>query len=244
MKKTRKEKWGWALGVAASFLLLFILLISSFDMAAYGSYDYYDKEYAKYHVLDDLKMEKKDARYVTEEMMAYLRGNRDDLVVNTTVDGREREFFNDREKAHMADVRTLFLWGIALRRLALILLFVIIATMIGLKMPMKKILPKAYKIFTGAFLGVTALLAVIISMDFAKYFTIFHEIFFRNDLWLLDPETDLLINMLPEGFFMDMAARIGIIFVVALGVSLLVAVCLDRKWGRSGAGMVKRNHEL
>lgn len=224
------KKLNWGLGVAASFLLIFILLISSFDLAAYGSYNYYEKEYAKYHVLDDLHMEMKDARYVTEEMMAYLRGRRDDLVVKTTVDGQQREFFNDREKAHMADVRNLFLWGIALRRIALIALLVILVTMIGLKMSMKKVLPKAYKISTGIFLGVTALLTVIFASDFTKYFTIFHEIFFSNDLWLLDPDTDLLINMLPEGFFMDMAARIGIIFAVFLGVSLLLAVLFDKKW--------------
>lgn len=226
------KKRNWALGIASSFLFIFILLITSFELATYGSYDYYEKEYEKYGVLDDLKMEMKDARHVTEEMMAYLRGDRDDLVVNTTVDGQEREFFNDREKAHMADVRTLFVWGLALRRIALIALIVILVTMLGFKMPMKRVLPRAYELSTGIFLGVTALLAIVISTDFTKYFTIFHELFFDNDLWLLDPDTDLLINMLPEGFFVDMAARIGIIFAIALGLSLLIAVLLDRKWNK------------
>ena len=41
--------------------------------------------------------------------MAYLRGNREDLVVDTVVAGKPREFFNDREKAHMVDVQNLFL---------------------------------------------------------------------------------------------------------------------------------------
>ena len=46
-------------------------------------------------------------------MMAYLRGRRDDLNIDTVVDGTPREFFNAREKAHMADVRNLFLGGLA-----------------------------------------------------------------------------------------------------------------------------------
>ena len=49
-----------------------------------------------------------DVMDVTEEMMAYLRGDREDLVVWTTVNGEKQEFFNDREKAHMVDVQNLF----------------------------------------------------------------------------------------------------------------------------------------
>ena len=42
---------------------------------------------------------------VTHEMMAFLRGDRADLHVPTIVDGQPREFFNEREIAHMEDVR-------------------------------------------------------------------------------------------------------------------------------------------
>ena len=62
--------------------------------------------------------------------------------------------------------------------------------------------------------------------DFTKYFTIFHEIFFDNDLWLLDPSTDLLIRMLPEGFFMDMVIRIGIIFLVLMFLVLIISILM------------------
>lgn len=70
----------------------------------------------------------------------------------------------------------------------------------------------------------TAVLAAVISTDFTKYFVIFHKIFFDNDLWILDPATDLLINIVPEPFFMDTAARIGVTF--GLMVLFLFAVCL------------------
>ena len=57
----------------------------------------------------------------------------------------------------------------------------------------------------GLFIGGMAGLAALISTDFTKYFTIFHLIFFDNDDWLLNPKTDLLINIVPEGFFRDTA---------------------------------------
>jgi uncharacterized membrane protein len=41
-----------------------------------------------------------------------------------------------------------------------------------------------------------------------------HEVLFNNDNWLLDPNVSRLINMLPEGFFVDMGIRIGVIFVI------------------------------
>ena len=74
-------------GMIASMAVILILLISAFEIGAYSDYGWYEKEYEKYEVLEDLEMEMDDAMYVTEEMMAYLRGNRDDLVVDTVVDG-------------------------------------------------------------------------------------------------------------------------------------------------------------
>ena len=44
---------------------------------------------------------------VTNEMMAFLRGKRENLHVYTTMGGEYREFFNDREIAHMEDVQGL-----------------------------------------------------------------------------------------------------------------------------------------
>ena len=43
-------------------------------------------------------------------------------------------------------------------------------------------------------------LGALISMDFTKYFTYFHLIFFDNMDWYLNPKTDLLINIVPEVF--------------------------------------------
>ena len=47
------------------------------------------KEYEKYNVTEDLEMEMDDVMDVTEEMMAYLRGDREDLVVWTDCEWRK-----------------------------------------------------------------------------------------------------------------------------------------------------------
>ncbi|MFQ8777111.1 MAG: DUF1461 domain-containing protein [Roseburia sp.] len=64
-------------------------------------------------------------------------------------------------------------------------------------------IPKSLCIGTGAVFAVALALIGIISTDFSKYFVVFHKIFFSgNDLWVLDPHTDMLINIVPEGFFL------------------------------------------
>ena len=217
------------IGTLASIAMLVILLITSFEIGAYSDFNWYEKEYAKYGVLDDLEMEMSDAMHVTEEMMRYLRGNRADLIVDTIVDGEEREFFNDREKAHMVDVKNLFIGGLWLRRIAILVLGVAVVVLVITKADWKRMLPKSFLIGMGSFIGVTMAAGLLFMSDFNKYFTIFHEIFFTNDLWLLDPDTDLLIRMLPEGFFLDMVIRIGSIFL-SLMVLLLIISVLSLRW--------------
>ena len=207
-----------------SITAIVILLITAFEIGAYSDYGWYEKAYEKYDVLDDLEMKMPDVMHVTEEMMAYLRGNREDLVVDTIVKGEEQEFFNDREKAHMVDVRNLFVGGLWIRRIALVLFLLSVVVMIKTKVEWKRLLPKSFLIGLGVFIGITPGAGFLFMSDFNKYFTIFHEIFFDNDLWLLDPRTDLLIRMLPEGFFLDMVVRIGVIFLILLLVGVVISI--------------------
>lgn len=205
-------------------MAIFIMLITSFEIGIYSDFGWYEKEYEKYQVIEDLQMDMEDVMDVTEEMMAYLRGNREDLVVNTVVNGTEREFFNDREKAHMVDVQNLFLGGLKLRRWAIVLFAAAFVLLIAAKGKPRKLLSTYFLRGVAVFIGITGGLGILFATDFNRYFTLFHEIFFDNDLWLLDPATDLMIRMLPEGFFFDMVIRIGAIFLVMLAV--IVAVCI------------------
>ncbi len=216
----------YVLGVAASIAIIIVLLVTSFEIGIYSDFNWYEKEYVKYGVLDDLEMEKEDAMQVTCEMMDYLRGDREDLVVDTAVNGKTREFFNDREKAHMADVQKLFLGGLNLRLGAIVVLAASGVALLLVKADWKRVLPKSFLAGAGGFILVSGIFAALIASDFNKYFVMFHEIFFDNDLWLLDPQTDLLIRMLPEGFFFDMVVRIGLLFVISLMILLCISAVL------------------
>ena len=49
---------------------------------------------------------------------------------------------------------------------------------------------------------------------FDKLFIYFHEISFNNDFWILDPRTDYLIAMFPQGFFFDTTMLIGFLIIL------------------------------
>lgn len=214
----------WLLGILCAFALMIVLLITSIEAVVYWTPGYFEKEYTKYQVAEEISMEMEDLLDVTHEMMAFLRGQREDLHVPATVAGQPREFFNQREIAHMEDVRDLFIAAIMLRRICLISIVAAVALLVLLKTRISRILPRTICVGTGLFFGLTGILAGIISTDFTKYFIIFHQIFFRNDLWILDPRTDLLINIVPESFFVDTAARIGLTF--GFSVAIVFGLCL------------------
>lgn len=64
--------------------------------------------------------------------------------------------------------------------------------------------------------------SIVVSINFNFFFTIFHKIFFNNDKWIFDPNTDPIINILPEEFFALCAGTIGILCIV-IGIVLYVA---------------------
>lgn len=67
-----------------------------------------------------------------------------------------------------------------------------------------------------------------IALNFDKAFVLFHKIFFRNDYWLFDPETDPIINILPAEYFMHCAIVI-IVFVLLGSLALYLASNIGRK---------------
>ena len=217
--------------VIAMFLLIIVLLLSSFQLAIYGDADFswYEKEYLKYSVTDSLSMEIDDVMTVSGYMMDYLIGKEDVLSIEANVDGEEQDFFNEQDRLHMADVRNLFIGGLYLRDVLLILCILMVVFMIFKKWEVKKLLAHAYNVALAVFLSLLVFLGVACAIDFTKVFTIFHHIFFTNDLWLFDPRTDYMIRMLPEGFFFDMVVRIGGVFVASLLVVKVCFLILNRK---------------
>ena len=215
----------------AMLLVIFALLITGFQLAVYGDshYGFYKKEYEKYRVTDDLNMKIDNVMAVTEHMMAYLIGKEEKLSIVTDVNGEHQDFFNEQDRLHMADVRNLFLGGLKLRNYAVILAIILMIVLRAKKADFRRLVPQGYLQALFVYLILAAILGVAMSIDFTSCFTLFHKLFFTNNLWIFDPETDYMIRMLPEGFFSDMVIRVGVIFIVLLAVPGVTVVVYSWK---------------
>lgn len=222
-------------GALSAWLLAFVLLVMGAYIALYVDSGYYEREYIKYDVLSALPVEmtlsdEDGVMAVSDHMMAYLiSGNTpDELQITVMMDGRLQPFFSAREISHMWDVRVLFKRFIVLAFVCAIGAVIIHMTAaIFMRPDLGKFL-NYYGVGMLAGLGILVILICIlillISRDFNAAFVTFHHVFFDNDLWLLDPRYDMMINILPIGFFADTAIRIGSVYAFLMGFMVLLAI--------------------
>ncbi len=73
-------------------------------------------------------------------------------------------------------------------------------------------------------------LALLISIDFDRAFEIFHAIFFPGKTnWTFDPDTEQIIQVMPEEFFMNCAILIGVGLVVFAAALITVDLVKKRR---------------
>ena len=54
-----------------------------------------------------------------------------------------------------------------------------------------------------AFFSLVLIIVIWAAVNFEGLFYAFHRLLFRNDLWLLDPQKDLLLQLMPLPFFVS-----------------------------------------
>lgn len=163
-----------------------------------------------------------------KEIVSFIKGETD----------AQPDILNEKERVHMLDVR-------ALVRLAQTISkgFMTVAAGIAVviawtsAMEKKKGMPFGTLVGVGSIaLGVFGVSALLNTRGFEALFVRFHEIFFTNDLWLMNTETDILIRMMPQLFF----ERAGLEVVrLALQSFLITDILLMLVYTMVG-GMIRR----
>ena len=164
-----------------------------------------------------------DAMKVTDSMLDYCIGKSDTLNnVKVSIDGKDREFFSERERLHLADCRDIFVKVLTMRNFAIVL-FVLCTLVIFLlrkKSDNKKIAICYFQRTTIVCLILVVLVAILCIVNFDKAFDVFHMLLFDNDYWILNPYEDELVNLMRPGIFSDIAAFIGSLWL-AITLALL-----------------------
>ena len=149
-------------------------------------------------------------------LVDYLRGDAQALP----------PIFTDRESLHMVDVLALFRGG---RQIALIFaVFGFLFCVFGWILGGSKRLAAGLQIGFAAFATMVGFVGAWALVDFSGWFTVMHELAFANDLWLLDPATSLLIQMLLLPFFVNAVRVIALRFISAAALLLCVSIGIRR----------------
>lgn len=196
--------------------VLAAMLISVIEWRAYDL-SFYEETYEELNTYEYIGMSKEDLMKTTDVLLSYMQRKREDMVVMARIHGIEREVFNEREKLHMLDVNALiqkaeyFMYG------AYTLLGALIVYLLYKRSKEELYtLSKAGLWSVGIFFGIILLLVGFIVIDFDAFWTMFHHVFFTNDLWLLNPYTDVMIQMFPLEFFNKMVVQIALSYVLFL----------------------------
>jgi len=202
--------------IALGVIIWIVLILSSLQLTGFNL-DFYVEQYASRGTAAEIGVSQQDLMHVTEVLLDYTSGKRDDLIVEVEVNGTVQPFFNQREIDHMVDVRILYLGVIQLRNILLIFALAnIFALMAFNRKSTISILQFGLKWVSIGLGTIIVALAAFAIIDFDAFWTAFHKVLFTNDLWLLDPYTDNLINMVPERFFIDLILMIAVHFTMAM----------------------------
>ncbi len=179
----------------ASLILMLpiILLLSSFYYWMYNE-DYFAQQFTENNVYPSFYAKRDVLLQENHDVMQYLKSGSGMI---------ESQFFDAKEKSHLADVR------IVMQSAAYALIIVLVIWLVGIYFYRKD---AASIIYRGGLLSLLLfLLLLLCALNFELAFTYFHKLFFADGSWMFEP-TENLVRMYPERFFYNTAKNILLTF--------------------------------
>jgi len=217
------------LGIAAKWLFMLclpvMLLAASIGWAANSLwlYEYGSEENNVRQDLADAGLELTDSQLedVYAGLISYFNSSEEYISLTIIKDGKPFELFNEREVAHLRDVKDL-IW-LDYRFLLVTLIYTL--GYAGVSLLWRKDwrrLAQGVVRGSGITLALMLALGLGILLNFDRFFWQFHVISFTNELWQLDPTKDYLIMLFPQGFWYDAALFCAV--ATAAGAMILAAI--------------------
>ena len=204
------------IGPSALFVIaVFLLLITASVTYAVNELRLYGYGFDKWDISQKTGIERDELGSIAHQIRAYFNSTSEPLEIRATIFSEERDLFNRREVIHMKDVKHL-IWGVYLVGW-LSLAYLLGSAALGLRRHGRSyILPMARNLLWGSGVTVGFVLGVGLAalVGFDRLFLFFHQVSFTNDFWMLDPRSDYLVILFPEGFWYDATMFVGLLAVM------------------------------
>lgn len=194
-------------------IILGLCVIATLLIAAIENVSYNEENIYKYNIkssnIDNTNLSPDELFKYSKNIADYLKSNNDQTILYDLS-------MNEKEIKHMEDVNSIYrMMNYIKIALGAVILFIIL--FFAFK---KENVFKSKSLFITLFGGyVIPIFALILSkINFNDAFITFHKIFFRNNLWQMDPSTDKIINIMPQDFFVWELKLILIYFSISLFV--------------------------
>ena len=157
-----------------------------------------------------------ELRFVTDAILADLIVGPPDFDVALGSD----PVLNERERAHMRDVRAVFIGFFAIALVAVALAVVIAARRRG---SARGASWRAVRRGALALILVLLIVGAVSFLAFDTLFEVFHRLFFAGGSYTFDPATDRLVQLFPFRFWQESAIAVGILAIGLAGVVAILA---------------------
>jgi integral membrane protein (TIGR01906 family) len=195
-----------------------VLLVTASVSAVMNCRPFYEFGFNKYDVSETTGIAPEELKKAADGLISYFNSGEGFINVTVIKDGAPFVLFNDKEVQHLKDVKALFL--IVYKLLIGTGIYAILYTSLTLaRRQERRRLAKGLLFGSGLTLLLMAVTGIMIATNFQQFFWDFHLLSFANNFWLLDPNTDYLIMLFPEGFWFY--ATLFIVIGTAAGALLL-----------------------
>ncbi|MBI4303811.1 MAG: TIGR01906 family membrane protein [Chloroflexi bacterium] len=211
------------LTVFAKWLFILCLPVLLFTATAawlFNSPWVYTNGFKKYDVATVTGLSSAELEKVAIGLIRYWNSGEEYIDITVIKNGQPMKLFNQRELMHLKDVKDL-VWldyRVFLGLLAYVLGFAGVSLFWHRPRYWRRL---AREVLAGS--GITLALMLVLGLGilfgFERLFLQFHLISFTNELWQLDPATDYLIMLVPQGFWYD-TFLLGAMIIAGLALIL------------------------
>lgn len=156
----------------------------------------------------------------------YLDGETAAVQVRSADSGEMENAFSEKENLHLADVKGIVTALKAIRWAGGALVILCLAALFfkhrERPAPFLADAVRGFALAALFLLAAAAGLAIWGAVNFDGLFWTFHQVSFANDLWLLNPQTDLLVALMPLPFFTWYAGEMLKSMLPVLGMTVLI----------------------
>lgn len=217
---------GFIRGLATLLFLIAlpVVLVTTNVRFAANEERVYEYGFDEYDVAGVTGLDRDEISRAGGELRRYFSNDEETIRIIVNEGGREVSLFSERETVHLQDVKDLFRLTFRAQEIGIVFIFAYVVGVFvwaregSLRRLAGQVL--AASLITGA--TILGLGAVAVT-GFESAFEQFHFLAFDNDFWRLNPATDRLIQMFPEGFWFDVSILVGVMTLAEAGALALAS---------------------